>query len=203
MGKRALILLLLMGLLAILTPEQSVSAQCNCDGPFGQCMQQAVYENESCQHNAYGVYLGCMDWIGIESYCWQWYYDFEYTCEINFSNAENACDSSYSTCLAGCGGGGGGGGTGGICHDDQQMGYQTQSVEYFSSYLSACVADGGSAFTDAGLSRDYFDLCMTNTNGQNQEICCREQIKNLLDTYGSCHLGGPGNSSSCRHCVTF
>lgn len=190
----------LICLLVVLPEPEEVKAECTCYDTYSQCQSVAVGQFETCEYQAQGARDLCISDGNPVSICNDNYWNTVAQCEVTYYNSAASCDSALNACLAGCGGGGGGGGGGSVCHWDDQMGYSPSQVGLFTGNLQGCMADGGSAFTGAGLSRDYFDLCMTNTGGTDQEYCCRQQIIVHLNAYASCNLDP---RTGCQHCISF
>ena len=202
MKRRFLILCILLGSVWVLAPEpRPVLAVCDCYDTYSACLSEAVATYENCVYPAEAAYNECMSTIGIEGICSASYWSAVSSCESALSNSEYSCDQSLTSCLAACQQGGGGGSVGSLCHWDEQMGYITSYVSWFSEPIPSCILDGGSVFTGYGWPRDTFDSCMTNTGGTNQELCCRAQVEALLNTYAICSLN-PHNPG-CKHCITF
>jgi hypothetical protein len=199
MKRRVFILLALIGFLAVLMPKQSVLAVCNCYDPYSQCLSEAVTNYENCTYGAQNALDTCL-FTDTHSVCDPNFENALAQCDVTFTNAEYSCDATLGSCLYNCGQSGGGGGVGTVCNDDDQMGYQAESVSYFAEVNAACITDGGSAFTGYGFPHDTYDTCMSNLN--NQELCCRGQTKWLLDTYAICNIS-QHHPLGCHHCVTF
>jgi hypothetical protein len=200
MKRRVLILTVLVGLLVVLVPKQATEADnCTCWDDYASCLDDAVTYFENCASGAESARDSCL-FINTTQVCQTAYDNDMGNCEVAFWNSEYSCDSALNTCLSSCNGGGGGGASG-ICNISDHMGYSSVGASFYGSFLSSCISDGGSAFTESSLTRDGFDTCMSGTGGTDQTFCCRAQIDALIEANAGCNLD-PRNSD-CKKCVTY